>query len=103
VLNPIIVPRQLKNGIIKDVRSFRIEIKKRDSVIAIDKLLDGLCAFVTNHCERQGRGFKVKPQSIISAYRNKSKIKDVFKNVKSFLKIRPFFVNTERQFTASAC
>jgi transposase len=100
VLNPITVPRQLKNGIIKDVRSFRIEIKKNDPVIAIDKLLDGLCVFVTNHRERQGRGFKVKPQSIISAYRNKTKIEDVFKNVKSFLKIRPFFVNTERHVKA---
>ena len=43
--------------------------------------------FVTNHPETQGRGFRVKPQSIIKAYRGKTKINDVFKNVKSFLKL----------------
>ena len=32
---------------------------------------------------------------IVKAYREKTKIEDVFKNVKSFLKLRPFFVNTE--------
>jgi len=100
VLHEIIATRQLKDGSVKDVKSFRIKIKKKDSVIAAEKLTDGLCVFVTNHRERQGRGFKVKPQSIIQAYRDKTKIEDVFKNVKSFLKIRPFFVNTERHVKA---
>lgn len=100
VLHSITVARQLKDGTVKGVNSFRVEIKKKDSVIAADKLLDGLCVFVTNHRERQGRGFKVKPQSIIRAYRDKTKIEDVFKNVKSFLKLRPFFVNTERHVKA---
>lgn len=69
-------------------------------MIAAEKLLDGLCVFVTNHRECQGRVFKVRPQSIISVYRDKTKIEDVFKNVKSFLKIRPFFVNTDRHVKA---
>jgi len=100
VLHSITVPKKLKNGTVKDVKSFRVKIKKKDSVIAAEKLLDGLCVFVTNHRERQGRGFKVRPQSIIHAYRDKTKIEDVFKNVKSFLKIRPFFVNTEKHVKA---
>ena len=33
-------------------------------------------------------------------YRDKTKIEDVFKNVKSFLKIRPFFVNTQAHVKA---
>ncbi|MCK4487301.1 MAG: hypothetical protein KAU38_11140, partial [Desulfobacterales bacterium] len=45
-------------------------------------------------------GFKVKPQAIIKAYRDKTKIEDVFKNVKSFLKFRPFFVNTDAHVKA---
>jgi len=65
-----------------------------------DKLLDGVCVFITNHIERQGRGFKISPSKVIGAYRNKTKIEDVFKNVKSFLKIRPFFVNTEKHVKA---
>lgn len=99
-LHPITVTRRLKNGTVKEVKSFRITVEKKDSVIAAEKLLDGLCVFVTNHVERQGRGFKVRPQSIIRAYREKTKIEDVFKNVKSFIKIRPFFVNTEKHVRA---
>jgi transposase len=55
---------------------------------------------LTNHIKKQGRGFKVKPRTIIKAYRDKTKIEDVFKNVKSFLKLRPFFVNTNAHVKA---
>jgi len=100
VLSPMTVQAKLKNGTVKDVKSFQVQINKKTEVIEADKLLDGVCVFVTNHTETQGRGFKVKPQSIIKAYREKSKIEDVFKNVKSFLKLRPFFVNTEAHVKA---
>lgn len=33
-------------------------------------------------------------------YREKAKIEDVFKNVKSFLRLRPFFVNTQAHVKA---
>ena len=77
-----------------------MEIEKKEDVTRADKLLDGVCVFVTNHTERHGRGFKFKPQAVIGAYRNKTKIEDVFKNVKSFLKLRPFFVNTDYHVSA---
>ena len=99
-LHPIVVQKWLENGTVKSVNSFRVQVKKRADVIAADKLLDGVCVFITNHIERQGRGFKVNPRSVIRAYRDKTKIEDVFKNVKSFLKIRPFFVNTEKHVKA---
>jgi len=35
--------------------------------------LDRICVFLTNHTEKQGRGFKMKPQTIIKAYRDKTK------------------------------
>ena len=94
LLEPLRVQRKLKDGTVKTVKSFQVKIKTRDDVIRADQLLDGICVFLTNHTERQGRGFKVKPETIIKAYRDKTKIEDVFKNVKSFLKLRPFFVNT---------
>lgn len=101
VLMPITITRRLQNGHVKSVKSFKIEIKMLTDVIAADRLLDGVCVFITNHTEQEdGGGFKVKPQSIVSAYRDKTKIEDVFKNVKSFLKIRPFFVNTEAHVKA---
>ena len=100
VLKPIIVQRKLKDGTVKVVNSFHVQIEKKSDVIKSDKLLDGVCVFLTNHTEKQGRGFKMKPQTIIKAYRDKTKIEDVFKNVKSFLKLRPFFVNTEAHVKA---
>jgi transposase len=100
VLNPITVQNKLKDGTVKSIRSFQVKIQSKTDVIKADRLLDGLCVFVTNHTEKQGRGFKVKPQTIIKAYRDKTKIEDVFKNVKSFLKLRPFFVNTEAHVNA---
>jgi len=94
VLTPIALVKRLQNGHVKSIKSFKIEIKMLTDVIAADRLLDGVCVFITNHTEQEGHGFKVKPQFIVRAYRDKTKIEDVFKNVKSFLKIRPFFVNT---------
>ena len=100
VLYPLVVKKQLKNGTVKNVASFRVQVNKKADIIVADKLLDGVCVFITNHIERQGRGFKIGPSKVIGAYRNKTKIEDVFKNVKSFLKIRPFFVNTEKHVKA---
>jgi transposase len=99
-LDPIVVETRLKNGSVKCVNSFKVRISKKTEVIESDKLLDGVCVFITNHIERHGRGFKVTPFMVIRAYRDKTKIEDVFKNVKSFLKIRPFFVNTEKHVKA---
>jgi len=100
VLEPITVYRRLKDGTVKSLKSFKVKIKRKHDVINADKLLDGVCVFLTNHTEKQGRGFKVKPETIIKAYRDKTKIEDVFKNVKSFLKLRPFFVNTNAHVKA---
>ncbi len=99
-LYPLSVRKTLKDGTVKAVKSYRVEIEKKNDVIESDKQLDGVCVFVTNHIERHGRGFRLKPKAIVSAYRNKAKIEDVFKNVKSFLKLRPFFVNTDNHVKA---
>ena len=37
---------------------------------------------------------------IIRAYREKTQIEDAFKNIKSFVKIRPFFVNKDEHVKA---
>ena len=37
---------------------------------------------------------------IIEAYREKTQIEDAFKNIKSFVKIRPFFVNKDEHVKA---
>lgn len=100
ILEPLMVQRKIKDGAVKSINSFQVQVKAKTEAVKADKLLDGLCVFMTNHIEKQGRGFKVKPQTIIKAYRDKTKIEDVFKNVKSFLKLRPFFVNTNAHVKA---
>jgi len=100
-LHPIVVQKTVEKRHCKSpLNSFRVQAKKKADIIVTDKLLDGVCVFITNHIELQGRGFKVNPRKVIRAYRDKTKIEDVFKNVKSFLKIRPFFVNTEKHVKA---
>jgi len=100
VLEPIVVHRKLKDGAAKSINSFQVQVKVKPDIIKADKLLDGICILLTNHIEKQGRGFKMNPSTIIKAYRDKTKIEDVFKNVKSFLKLRPFFVNTNAHVKA---
>ena len=100
VLHPITVRKRLKNGTEKQVNSFRIEINKKEKNIEKEKKVDGVCVFSTNHVESSNGEFHLKPQQIIECYRNKTKIEDVFKNIKSFSKIRPFFVNTEEHVGA---
>ena len=100
MLKPITVPQKLKKGIVKSIKSFQVEIKIKDDVIKTDKLLDGVCVFVTNHTKKQEVEFEMKPHQIVKAYRDKTKIEDVFKNVKSFLKLRPFFVNIDAHVKA---
>jgi len=67
VLHPLVVQKQLKNGTVKSVESFRVQVNKKADIIVADKLLDGVCVFITNHIERQGRGFKISPSKVIRA------------------------------------
>ena len=100
VLKPITVRRILKNGTLKRVASFQISLKRKDDVLAGAKLLDGVCVFISNHVEKSGRGYAMKARQVVQAYRDKTEIEDAFKNLKSFVKIRPFFVNTEKHVKA---
>ncbi len=90
----------LKNGTRKQVKSYQVKVKKKPAKIAIAKLTDGLCVFVTNHIEKDGGNYQMPSERIIQAYREKTQIEDAFKNIKSFVKIRPFFVNKEEHVRA---
>jgi hypothetical protein len=75
------------------VNRFQDPIKIRKDIVRDDVLLGGVWIFITNHPEKRGRENQIKPETIIQAYWNKNKSEDIFGNVKSFLKLRPFFVN----------
>jgi transposase len=92
-LQEIDVDVTLKDGRQKKVKSFQITLKEKKKKISKEKLTDGLCVFVTNHVERKQAHYQVAAKQIIQAYREKTQVEDAFKNIKSFVKIRPFFVN----------
>lgn len=99
-LNAISVPLTLKDGSRKKVKSFQVKVKMKPEKIATAKLTDGLCVFVTNHLEKDGGNYRKPATQIIQAYREKTQIEDAFKNIKSFVKIRPFFVNKDEHVKA---
>jgi len=100
ILKEIEAKRILTDGSIKRVKSYQIEIKTRDEKIEKASLLDGLCCFITNHTEKEDEQFLFSPKKVIHGYRNKAQIEDAFKHIKSFLKIRPFWVNTDEHVKA---
>ena len=99
-LKEIYVNVTLKDGTRKQVGSFQVTVKEKKQKIAKEKLTDGLCVFVTNHIEKQQDRYIVSAKRIIGAYREKTQIEDAFKHIKSFVKIRPFFVNTDEHVKA---
>ena len=99
-LKEIYVNVTLKGGKRKQVRSFQVTIKENKKKTDNEKLTDGLCVFVSNHVEREQGQYLLPTRRIIEAYREKTQVEDAFKNIKSFVKIRPFFVNTEEHVRA---
>ena len=99
-VEPIKVRRTLKNGTEKTVKSFQISLPLNHKKLKARQLLDGICLFVTNHTEKDGGNFIFSAEKIIMAYRHKTQIEDAFKNIKSFLKIRPFNVNLDEHVKA---
>ncbi len=100
VFEPITVESISKKGAPKKLASFQVKMKRDQSAIDEAKRLDGTCVFISNHVEKRGRGYAMSAKRILQAYRDKTEIEDAFKNMKSFLKLRPFFVNTEQHVRA---
>jgi transposase len=68
------------------------------NVEAIQKamLVDGIWMLVTNITETlESEEDRLKPEELISAYRDKNRIEEAFRDVKSFIKFQPTFVYTD--------
>jgi len=100
VLVEIEINRTNKRGKTVFVKSFRVTVEKKLNKIAASETLDGLCVFISSHTESPDKEFLFPGEKIIKAYRDKTKIEDVFKHIKSFLKIRPFYVNLDEHVRA---
>ena len=99
-LSKINLSRVLSNDSTKRIIGYQVSIKKKREKIRKASLLDGVCCFITNHTEKKDSQFLFPPEKVIYGYRNKRKIEDAFKHLKSFLKIRPFWVNLDEHVRA---
>ena len=99
-LKDLEIQRTNKKGQICIVKSFHITIEKKKTQTEQAERLDGLCVFVSNHIESVNGIFQLTAEKIIQAYREKNKIEDGFKHIKSFLEIRPFYVHTPNHVRA---
>jgi len=99
-LKEITIEKINKKGTQIIINSFQVSIKTKDEVIKKNAGIDGFCVFVTNHIEKQDEQYAAKPEFIIKAYRDKTLIEDVFKHLKSFIKLRPFHVKTNAHVRA---
>jgi len=101
VLTDIVRERINEQGNVSTIQSFRVTVGKKSEQISLAERMDGLCVFVSNHTDIQNQSFVISGQRIICAYRDKTKIEDAFKHIKSFLKIRPFYVYRESHVRAT--
>jgi transposase len=99
-LQPMEVETINRKGKISKVKSFKVETQPKQEVIKQAGCLDGLCVFVTNHIETKQEAFLYPASSVINSYREKTKIEDAFKHLKSFIEIRPFYVHTDQHVRA---
>ncbi len=100
ILREVHLQIQNKKGKLRIVKTFEIDIHSKNDIIHKAEKLDGLCVFVSNHTEICANEYCFTADKIITAYREKTKIEDAFKHIKSFIKIRPFYVNTNEHVIA---
>ena len=78
------------------IGSWRIEVKSLEDKIREASLTDGMMVYVTDHIEKKDKvNFNVSSFDIIDHYRNKYVVENAFRELKSFLDLRPFYVRTE--------
>jgi len=78
------------------IKSFNLTYEKNIEAIKKAMLVDGIWMIVTNITDTlKSEEDRLKPEELISAYRDKNKIEEAFRNVKSFIKFQPTFVYTD--------
>jgi transposase len=78
------------------IKSFNLTYEKNIEAIKKAMLVDGIWMLVTNITETlESEENRLKPEELISAYRDKNRIEEAFRDVKSFIKFQPTFVYTD--------
>jgi transposase len=83
------------------VRTFNLKYRRKKEAIKKAMLTDGMWMLVTNICETtEPEELRLSPEKLISAYRDKNRVEEGFREVKSFLKFQPTFVYTDEHVRA---
>lgn len=84
-----------------EVRTFNLVYEKNTEAIKKAMLTDGIWMLVTNICETtEPAEYRLGPRELIKAYRDKNRVEEGFKEVKSFLKFQPTYVYTKEHVRA---
>ncbi len=76
-----------------EVQTFDLVYERKTEAIKKAMLTDGIWMLVTNICETtEPEEYRLGPRELIKAYRDKNKVEEGFREVKSFLKFQPTFV-----------
>lgn len=88
-----------RNG--SQLSSFGLNYWRKVKDIEKTQLTDGMWMLVTNISDAvEPEEFRLGPEELISAYRDKNRVEEAFKEVKSFLKFQPTFVYTDEHVRA---
>lgn len=79
----------------KKVQSYRIECSLNKAKIQELSMTDGLLIYITDHVEKSATGFRVHASELIGHYKRKYLIENAFREMKSYLDLRPFHVRLE--------
>ena len=78
------------------ISSFNLTYERNVEAIKKAMLVDGIWMLVTNITQNlESEEDRLKPEELISAYRDKNRIEEAFRDVKSFIKFQPTFVYTD--------
>jgi transposase len=84
-----------------EVQTFDLVYERKADAIEKAMLTDGMWMLVTNICETtEPVEYRLGPRELIKAYRDKNRVEEGFREVKSFLKFQPTFVYTDEHVRA---
>jgi transposase len=79
-----------------EVRTFDLKYERKKEAIKKAMLTDGMWMLITNIMETtEPEELRLSPKKLIGAYRDKNRVEEGFREVKSFLKFQPTFVYTD--------
>lgn len=82
------------------VHSWQGTVEVDDAAMRHAGRLDGFWLLVTNHAESEKGTFRLPAHEIIPPYQEKAVIESAFRDIKSFIEIRPVYVWTEAHVKA---